>query len=179
VTAIDVKFQAPDDALRRVAEQNGYRLVDAPDHGRYMIVPADPALLAPQGAPPTLTFAEAARYFGLADDGTPRFPSVPLADDPELAEHAEWNQEIADDLEAWSQKFGETGRVIACAQGAAQELRLLAARTEEASAVYRCAIADLHKAGLSYAQIADALGISRGSVQGHVERARREAGDES
>jgi hypothetical protein len=28
-----------------------------------------------------------------------RFPSVPLADDPELAEHALWNDEIAEDLE--------------------------------------------------------------------------------
>jgi hypothetical protein len=27
-----------------------------------------------------------------------RFPSVPLADDPELTEHALWNDEIAADL---------------------------------------------------------------------------------
>jgi hypothetical protein len=29
-----------------------------------------------------------------------RFPSVPQADDPELAEHALWNDEIADHLSA-------------------------------------------------------------------------------
>lgn len=45
-----------------------------------------------------------------------RFPSVPLADDPELAEHALWSDEIAADLEemcapqeafaAWARREG-------------------------------------------------------------------------
>jgi hypothetical protein len=34
-----------------------------------------------------------------------RFPSVPLADDPELAEHALWNDEIAEDLEEMALEF--------------------------------------------------------------------------
>ena len=47
---------------------------------------------------------------------TTRFPSVPLADDPELAEHALWNGEIASDAEerfsaedafvAWARREG-------------------------------------------------------------------------
>lgn len=42
----------------------------------------------------------------------PRFASVPLADDPELAGHALWNDEIAEDLERQVRLF-EEGRHLA------------------------------------------------------------------
>jgi hypothetical protein len=42
-----------------------------------------------------------------------RFPSVPLADDPELAEHALWNDEIAEDLE----RMDEEGLTLAHLEG--------------------------------------------------------------
>ena len=52
-------------------------------------------------------------------------------------------------------------------------LRDLAARSVQAAAAYRGAIRDLHEAGMSYAQIGAALGISRGTVQKHMEHGRK------
>jgi hypothetical protein len=43
-----------------------------------------------------------------------RFPSVPVADDPELAEHALWNDEIAEDLEKQVELFGSGNRTGFC-----------------------------------------------------------------
>jgi DNA-directed RNA polymerase specialized sigma24 family protein len=117
-----------------------------------------------------------------------RYPSVPLADDPELAEHALWNEEIADDLEemdlAW-EDFREVHDLpdiagyrtpVERANEARTELARLAALTEAAAFAYRGAIRELHESGLSYARIGAALGISRGTVQKHMEWERRNGG---
>jgi DNA-directed RNA polymerase specialized sigma24 family protein len=127
---------------------------------------------------------------------TTRFMSVPLADDPELAEHALWNEEIAGDLEEMTLEWeadrpfedlpdiseyrtpverAEQARteLAALARHARAELARLASLSEGAAAAYRVAITGLHDSGMSYAKIGAVLGISRGTVQGHVERGRR------
>lgn len=52
-------------------------------------------------------------------------------------------------------------------------LGVLAQGNEDAAAIYRRAIEDLHCAGMSYGRIGTELGISRGTVQKHAEHARR------
>jgi hypothetical protein len=54
-------------------------------------------------------------------------------------------------------------------------LSTLAQGSEDAAAIYRRAIEDLHGTGMSYGQISAELGISRGTVQKHAEHARRRA----
>lgn len=102
-----------------------------------------------------------------------RFPSVPLADDPELGERALWNDEIAEDLarqvEAWN-----LAALIERAGNLRDGLRDLGALMVQEAAAYRHAMGALHQAGMSYAQIGAALGISRGTVQKHIERAREQ-----
>lgn len=155
-----------------------------------------------------------------------RYPSVPLADDPELAGHALWNEEIAEDLEEMTLEWeashpfqpfqdlpdiadyrepdprdqivcAHTARLAAQAQEKAAitaalrsrsvpqaekaneartELARLAALTEAAAFAYRGAIRELHESGMSYARIGAALGISRGTVQKHMEWERRNGG---
>lgn len=107
------------------------------------------------------------------ENGPIRNPSVPLADDPELAEHALWNDEIAEDLEQQMRLFDEP---LTRALDAAAELRRLAEMTVRSAAVYRGAIREMHASGMSYAEIGAALGISRGTVQKHMECDKRKAG---
>ena len=61
------------------------------------------------------------------------------------------------------------------AVAAAAILAVLAQGSEDAAAIYRRAIEDMHGVGMSYAQIGKALRISRGTVQKHAEHARRRA----
>lgn len=62
-----------------------------------------------------------------------------------------------------------TARAVA----AAEILAVLAQGSEDAAAIYRQAIEEMNGAGMSYAQIGQALRISRGTVQKHAEYARR------
>jgi len=59
------------------------------------------------------------------------------------------------------------------AEQAAQIQRDLAQASEEAAAIYRRAIEKLKESNMSYGQIGTALGIARGTVQGHAEHSRR------
>ena len=105
---------------------------------------------------------------------TTRFPSVPLADDPELAGHALWNDEIAADLEEQVETWN-LAALIERAGNLRDGLADLAALMVREAAAYRGTMAGLHEAGMSFAQIGAALGISRGTVQKHIERARGQA----
>lgn len=51
--------------------------------------------------------------------------------------------------------------------------RDIAQGSEEAAAVYRRTIEKLRESAMSYGQISAALGIARGTVQGHAEHSRR------
>jgi hypothetical protein len=63
--------------------------------------------------------------------------------------------------------------VVKRAERAVQIQRDLAQGAEEAAAIYRRAIEILKEADMSYGQISGALGIARGTVQGHAEHGRR------
>ena len=54
-------------------------------------------------------------------------------------------------------------------------LAMLAQGNEDAAAIYRRGIEDMHGDGMSHAQIGRTLRIARGTVQKHLEHARRQA----
>ena len=60
-----------------------------------------------------------------------------------------------------------------CAEQAARIQRDLAQGGEEAAAIHRRAIEKLKESDMSYGRISAALGIARGTVQGHAEHSRR------
>ena len=89
---------------------------------------------------------------------------------PSIADIDAWIRDLTADLEEMALEWEADATTRALT--AASELRDLAARSVQAAAAYRGAIRDLHEAGMSYAQIGAALGISRGTVQKHMEWGR-------
>jgi hypothetical protein len=62
---------------------------------------------------------------------------------------------------------------VSRAEDVTKILGVLAQGNEDAAAIYRRAIEDLHSPGMSYGCIGTKLGISRGTVQKHAEHARQ------
>lgn len=72
-------------------------------------------------------------------------------------------------LEAAADEPSAAERAVA----AARILAVLAQANEDAGAIYRHAMTQMLGDGMSYAQVGNALGIARGTVQKHAEHSRR------